>query len=99
MKRAPLRLSIRQLMIAVAMFGVVWWVIGVSGEERAMGEREPCRIALSELARAVCEYQQLLGAFPPGTVAGGSLPPEQRISWVTLVVRYQNPYLFDADRA
>jgi prepilin-type processing-associated H-X9-DG protein len=99
MQHPRVQFSIRQLMIAVAILGVVWWVIGAVGGERAMAERERCRIAVSELARAVCEYQQLLGAFPPGTVAGGSMPPEQRLSWVTLVVRYQNPYLFDADRA
>ena len=69
----------------------------------AHGEREQCRINLRNFALAVVGYQYANGSFPQGTLAGSTLPPEQRVSWVPLILSWTDYYqgilyLFERDR-
>jgi prepilin-type processing-associated H-X9-DG protein len=62
-------------------------VIALRHERRAR-ELEPCANRLREFWFALICYRDTppgSGSFPPGTVPGEGIPPERRLSWVTLV--------------
>jgi prepilin-type processing-associated H-X9-DG protein len=103
MKLPRVRLTLRRMLALVALAAVAFWIVGLVGENQARVERERCRNSLSQLALALCGYQGARGAFPPATLADCTLPPEQRVSWVPLVLSWTDyfqaiRYLFESDR-
>ena len=102
MRSPRLRLTLITAVTLIAFVTVCWgvpWVI----RARQAGARESCRSHLRNFAMEVLAYPSVHGSFPPGTIAGGSLPPEQRISWVWPVVEGSEwtpkmSFLFEPDR-
>jgi prepilin-type processing-associated H-X9-DG protein len=102
--RLPRARFISRLVVALAaLTAVAWWIVGILVENQARAERERCRNSLSQLALALCGFQEVRGSFPPGTLAGCTLPPEQRVSWVPLILSWTDyfqsiHFLFESDR-
>jgi hypothetical protein len=46
------------------------------------GRQEDCRRNMMDIALCLCQYLEMHGAFPAGTIANAQLPPERRLSWV-----------------
>jgi hypothetical protein len=87
-----MRFTLNATMTLVALIAVVTWIVGVVGRARASAVREQCRSNLRNFALAVHGYQLHEGLFPPGTLSGGQLPPEQRVSWVPLILPFIDFY-------
>jgi prepilin-type processing-associated H-X9-DG protein len=103
MWRPRIQFTIRKAIATVALLAVVWWTLVVLGERRMMAERERCRMAIGQLAIALRGFEGSLGVFPPGTISGQTLPPEQRMSWVPFILSWTDffqgvRYLFDSSR-
>ncbi len=82
--------------LAAACCGVPWII-------RQRQEREGCRSHIRIFASSLRGYESVHGTFPPGTISGGSLPPEQRMSWVWPVLLFSDSYqgfryLFETNR-
>ncbi len=95
--------NLRKAIALFALLAVITGIFSLMGLREALGERERCRNNLHNLALAVRGYSSSNEAFPPATLSNGPLPPEQRISWVPLILVYADwcqdwQYLFDTDR-
>ena len=103
MPRSRWRITIRAAMILVVLAAVGSWLATLYNRALAARDQEWCRIQLTNFAMAVVYYQGAKGTFPPGTMPGGALPPEQRVSWVPLIWSWTDysqglTYLFEPDR-
>ena len=76
----------------VLSLGFLFLSIGIVIEQRAIAGRDPCRGRLKQIASALNDYARYRGSFPPGTQQGASLRPEQRISWVPLIINWTDHY-------
>ena len=110
-RRFTLRIAIALVALSAATTGIV----AVVRDLRDSAARERCQANLRNLALAVQGHALAgrdysvqgnpkgNGAFPPGTLPGGPLPPEQRVSWVPLILPWadwcQNwHFFFDTNR-
>lgn len=90
--------------IAVAgLLAILACVVGLVRGNAAMTERKLCGGNLAALALALQGYEHTQGMFPPGTLAGETLAPEHRLSWVPLVLTWTDFYqgihfLFERDQ-
>jgi prepilin-type processing-associated H-X9-DG protein len=103
MRPTRLRSALKVATPVAAVIAITWWITGAMVEHQAKAERERCGRSLSQLAWALLGYQSVHGSFPAGTQGGGCLSPEQRISWVPLVLSFTDyyqsmRYLFGMDR-
>ena len=86
----PLQFSIRQLLIGVALLSVclgllVGWCRLYSGSLA----RADCANNLHQLARALQNYHDIHGTFPPASIAGPDGKPWH--SWRTLIMPIMDP--------
>ena len=103
MRLPSLRLTYRTTIALFAVAVVIAGIIGFLDMRQEIMEREQCRSNLHNLALAACGYERQFGTFPPATYSGGPLPPEQRVSWVPLILTYADwcqdwRYLFNTTR-
>jgi prepilin-type processing-associated H-X9-DG protein len=92
-----LRTAMGLVALTAVCSGASWFI----HERQVNIDREQCRGSLYTFALAVKAHQSVRGAFPRGTPSGENLSPEQRLSWVPLVLNwtdcYQSSFLFERD--
>jgi prepilin-type processing-associated H-X9-DG protein len=75
-----------QAVVVVVILVVVGALLGgFIRHARTAAIRTQCSNNLKQLAIALHIYHDTYKHFPPGTVAGSTLPPDQRLSWLTEV--------------
>src|SRR5829696_3190715 len=82
------RFTIRSMLAAVALSGILlatWLLIGRS---RDVAARNECANNLRQVSLALLNCASSRDAFPTGTVVNPSLAPEQRLSWWVLIGGY-----------
>jgi len=78
-------IGLRTLMAAVLVSALV--LAGLAWHDRRMGRvREAARRAqcinnLKQIGLAIATYEATLHAYPPGTIANGSIPLDRRLGW------------------
>jgi prepilin-type processing-associated H-X9-DG protein len=85
MRLPRLRFTVRSLMLIVALAATV--VGGTLFYQRSSeaAQRDGCRSNLLSIVFSLQGYSSAHGSFPSGTVTNDRLPPEKRLSWLTIV--------------
>jgi Protein of unknown function (DUF1559) len=92
---ARFQLSLRGLMIAVAICGLLCWPLGLVIERVVHSRNEGrCSANLVEIGNALYQYESKYGHFPPAYVADATGKPAH--SWRVLLLEFLEPTLFGA---
>lgn len=79
--------SLVQLLVVLIVLVVVACLFFPASENvRRAGGRMRCKLHLQQIAQACLQYRDVHGRFPPGTVQGNNLPPDQRLSYLVLLL-------------
>jgi hypothetical protein len=102
MKRFGWRISVRQMMSAVAFVALVLGAFSLIFHTREAAARSGCTNNLGQIGLGLQNYMAANGdVLPYGTVSNPALPPERRLSWYTTTSPYieQWLWLFDMTEA
>jgi prepilin-type N-terminal cleavage/methylation domain-containing protein len=81
--------TLLELIVTVVILAVLAAVLIPASENvRRASTRASCQNNLKQLGMAAHTYRDTHGHFPPGTVGGTQLPPEQRLSFYALLLPY-----------
>lgn len=79
--------SLLELIVVLVLLVVVVSVFLPASENvRRAGGRARCKQSLQQIAQACLQYRDVHGHFPPGTVPGTPLPPDERLSYLVLLL-------------
>jgi prepilin-type processing-associated H-X9-DG protein len=85
MRLPRLRFTVRSLMLIVALAAAGSGATLFYQRSSEAAQRDACRSNLKYIAVGPLSYSSILGSFPSGTVANDRLPPEKRLSWLTII--------------
>ncbi|VTT96938.1 Uncharacterized protein OS=Planctomyces brasiliensis (strain ATCC 49424 / DSM 5305 / JCM 21570 / NBRC 103401 / IFAM 1448) GN=Plabr_4569 PE=4 SV=1: SBP_bac_10 [Gemmataceae bacterium] len=74
------------LVVIVLLVVVVSVFLPASENVRRAGGRIRCKQGLQQIARACLQYRDVHGHFPPGTVPDTNRPPDERLSYLVLLL-------------
>lgn len=73
--------------VVLILVGLALVLIPAHGNVRRAAYRAQCANSLRQIGQAVHHYRDAHGRFPPGTVPGTQLPPEERLSFCALLLQ------------
>ena len=96
-----LRLSIRNMMLAVVALAIVFSIVAARHRASERGVEQRCKGNMWRLSLAILGHVNNETTFPPGTWPNPNLPPEARLSWNAAIASfYDYAGLYDEiDRA
>jgi prepilin-type processing-associated H-X9-DG protein len=99
MTRSHVHFTPRRVVGLFALLAVCSGTVCFIRERQVSSDRERCRRNIRGFALALVAHDTVHGTFPRGTLSCGNLSPEQRLSWVSLVLNwtdcYQSSFLFE----
>jgi prepilin-type processing-associated H-X9-DG protein len=88
MRLPRVRFTVRSMMVFVALAAALSGGTLFLQRSSEAAQRDKCRTNLLLIGLGLQNYTSTFGSYPAGTVANDRLPPQKRLSWLTIAWSY-----------